>query len=431
MTTPSDAGTLDADQNPTGQAPPALFTASRAGAAGNEYKWQAYASTEASTDPVGTPVPPLQGPSSFPWCYFTVDTTPPAAPTISSPDYTSGVASNPAGTQGTFTFTAPSGADPAPVAGFVFGIDNPRPSAYVPVTSAGQASIRLAPFSTAEEDLYAASVDQAGNVSAVTGPFRIEATASGNIATLGWWKLNGGGADSASVSPSGLGLTLQGSASYGCPGSASASPAGYTCSLALGGLGAAQAPVAVMGNDTSFSVSAWVYPSSCANGGVCTAVSQAGMNVSGFRLGYQPSGTAGSGAGVTCPCWVFGMPRTDSSSATWDEAAAPAGPATGTWTQLTGVFSAAHGTLTLYVNGGDGTANGKGNGSPAGTGFASPWSAPAAGPFEVGADQAGDFFTGSVSDVCVFYGALASADVTHLYASGSGDGCAALAATYP
>jgi hypothetical protein len=420
VTTPSDAGTLDADQNPTGQAPPALFTASRAGAAGDEYKWQAYASTEAATDPVGTPVPPLQGPASFPWCYFTVDTTPPAAPTISSPDYTSGVASNPVGTQGTFNFAAPAGADPAAVAGFVYGIDNPRPSAYVPASGSGAASIRLAPFSIAEEDLYVASVDQAGNVSPVTGPFRIEATASGNIATLGWWKLNGDGTDSNAVSSSGLGLTISGLAAYKCPGSATASPAGYTCSLALDGLSTDATGVAVMGNDTSFSVSAWVYPSSCPMA-VCTAVSQDGANMSGFRLGYQPSGTAGSG-GVACPCWVFGMPRSDSASAVWQEAAAPAAAATGKWTQLTGVFAAGHGTLTLYVNG-----------SAVGTGFASPWSAPAIGPFRVGDDMAGsgDFFTGSVSDVCAFYGALAGGDVQRLYASGSADGCAALAATYP
>lgn len=432
VTATSDAGTLDADQDPTGQSPPALFTGSRSGTAGYEYKWQAYASTEPAVDPVGTPVPALPGPASFPWCYFVIDTTPPSAPTISSPDYTSGVAANPVGTQGTFTFSAASGPDPAGVVGFVYGIGNPRPTAYVPVSALGQtASVTLAPFSTAEEDLYVAAVDQAGNVSTVTGPFRIEATASGNIATLGWWKLNGGGADSMSKTPSGGGLTVQGLASYGCPGSASASPAGYTCSLGLDGFSADAAGVPVMGNDTSFSVSAWAYPSSCGQP-VCTVVSQDGANVSGFRLGYQPSGTAGS-AGVACPCWVFGLPRADLPSAAWDEAAAPAPGAIGKWTQLTGVFAAGHGTLALYVNGGDGSS--AGNGSPAGTGFASPWSAPAAGVFRVGDDLGGsgqaDFFAGSVSDVCVFYGALAAADVTSLYAGGSGDGCAALAAAYP
>ncbi len=63
--------------------------------------------------------------------------------------------------------------------------------------------------------------------------------------------------------------------------------------------------------------------------------------------------------------------------------------------------------------------------------------------FRIGADWTNpsgvstpqDFFNGSVSDACVFYGVLLTTtsqpDVQNLYAGGSGDGCAALYNTYP
>ncbi len=117
------------------------------------------------------------------------------------------------------------------------------------------------------------------------------------------------------------------------------------------------------------------------------------------------------------------------------------GETSGYWTQLTGVFNASHVQLVLYVNGGDGAqypgeqGNPAGDGTPAASGPASPWSVPATGAFRVGADWNGtvlaDFFGGSVSGACAFYGVLAPSDVVNLYHAGSGDGCAALDTTYP
>ena len=126
------------------------------------------------------------------------------------------------------------------------------------------------------------------------------------------------------------------------------------------------------------------------------------------------------------------MPQSDSSSASWSIVAASASGSLNSWTQLTGVFNAAHGTLTLYVNG---------NVTSPPTASASPWSVPLPGHCRIGADLSGgapsDYFDGSVSDLCVFYGVLntgsggSSPDVQNLYDSAGGDGCSALNQSYP
>lgn len=132
----------------------------------------------------------------------------------------------------------------------------------------------------------------------------------------------------------------------------------------------------------------------------------------------------------------------------WYLAAAPVqqGEGPGSWTQLTGVFDATHGELLLYVNGGDGAQHpgltgtaAVGDGIPAASGPASKWPSggvgQAIGSFRVGADWNGTalahLFSGSVSDVCTFYGVLNPPDVTNLYDSASGDGCQALYTQYP
>ncbi len=435
--TSGSTGTLAADQDATGQSPPALFTASRSGTPDDQYKWQVSAATQSVIDPVGNTVPALVGPASS-WCYLVIDANAPLAPTVTSTDYASGQAVNPVGTQGSFTFTDPSNLDPGlgmnDVAGYYYGIDDSRPATYVQAQyEGGPVTVTITPFTSAEEDLYVAAVDEAGNVGPVYGPFRIDTTAAGNVATLGWWKLNGNATDFATVTgTSGASVSP---ATFGCPGSATGTPAGYSCSLELSGTDSATTEVPMAGNNGSFSVSAWVYPTACP--GFCTAVSQDASQVSGFRLGYQKTGTAGN---VTCPCWEFAMPQSDSDSASWSVAAAPVNSTViGNWTQLTGVFNAAHGTLSLYVNGGDGVTGGDGNVDA--TASASPWSAPATGDFRIGADLGGsgpaDYFDGSISDVCVFYGVLgtgsggSSQDIQNLYDSGTGDGCSALYATYP
>jgi hypothetical protein len=467
--TNGNSGTgMDAYDNPN--PPQSVFHGQRAGSDENEYQWRAYGATlSVDTGIPGDKAQVLDGQKSS-WCYFQPDlSAPSSAPAVSGPS------SLPVGSQGMYTFTA--GAQDSPVGGgagtvndvvgFFWGIDNPQPSTYVPASTidatTSSATVKFIPFNTAEADIYVRAVDRAGNVGPVRPLFPVKATApQGNIAELAWWRLNNDGLDSAAAAgQADASLTLSSpGASFGCPGSATASPAGYSCSLALdGSSGRAYTGRPVMGNNGNFSVSAWADPAGCGSSSspaYCAVASQAASNVSAFTLGYQRYGSAnGADPVVTCPCWIFAMPRQDVSgdnysptasdnSGWWIAAWHIPTSALNTWTQLTGVFDATHNTLRLYVNGGDGAqhpGDGQaGDGKAAATLTQVPsWTAPGNGVFRIGADgpgaAPGDFFSGSVSDACVFYGVLLTTtgqqDVQNLYARGSGDGCSALYATYP
>jgi hypothetical protein len=207
----------------------------------------------------------------------------------------------------------------------------------------------------------------------------------------------------------------------------------YTCSLNLDqSSGSQHADTrAVLANDASFSVSAWVDPSECLQE-YCAVVSQGADAVSAFTMGLQTMGTVD---GVSCPCWVMSMPKADisgdeydpsnPSGSGWYAVAAPDTASVGTWTRLTGVFDAGQGQLMLYLNGSQNPAAT----SPSAPPFIQPWAAPDPSWFRIGADwtsQNGlaDFFSGQVSDVCAFYGQLGNGlggskpDVQDLYNSG-------------
>jgi hypothetical protein len=471
-------GTVSDTSNPN--APGSVFTGTRAGSNRNEYAWQAYG-LAVQSDPWNTGAAALRGPLA-PTCYFQIDQN---APT-STVSVSSGNSQDYVGTQDTLTLSV-SDADVAPgtvqgnvqdVVGFYYGIDNSQPAQYVPATvgsSSSTATITLTPFTLSEIDLYVRAVDRAGNLGplatsggVVVPSYTIDAqTAQGNIATMGWWRLNAHGTDWAVTSGSigkDLAVTASG-ASWGCPTSAQNSPAGYVCSLSQNGSTDYASAQPVLGNDGSFSVSAWAYPSCTGQYVYCAVLSQdatstaGGSHVSGFTLGYQRSGNAetsesGTTVSTPCPCWVFSMPKLNSAGdeyapnnpgSGWYLAAVPAqqGETAGSWTQVTGVFNASHNALVLYVNGGDGAQHpGDGNagdGNQAASGPAFPWTSagggPATGAFRVGADWNGtgltDYFGGSVSAVCAFYGVLAPSDVENLYHAGSGDGCSVLYGTYP
>jgi len=457
VTTGSSQGTI-AD---TGLSPGSTFTKSRTGTAGDEYKWQAFGATESGTD--GNPdssldqYPILDGIATFPWCYFTIDTGNPEAPVIT----TNWNASDPPGTEAQFTFTEPSTYTTAytsgplagqnDVVGYLYGLNNSDPSIYVPASSmGGSATVDITDYTEADLTVYVQAVGASGNPSTYGGDsgfagiseYTIE-PAPVNLAPVGWWRLNGNGQVDSSMENPSEDLALLGNAGFGCNGTAN--PPGYTCSLSLSGSADHAATQAVVGNNGSFSVSAWVSPAGCEQT-YCAVLSQGAGSVSAFTMGYQASGSAGSSASspVDCPCWLFSMPKSDTAGdeytpsdagSGWYVAAVPASSATNNWTQLTGVFYAEHGQLQLYVNGGDvGTLGGSaGDGNPAATASASPWGQPGTGSFRIGADwtNAGgvaDYFDGSISDVCAFYGPLSQANVQTLYSGDQNttDGCSAV-----
>jgi hypothetical protein len=346
------------------------------------------------------------------------------APVIASTGhnvYVSGTATNLVGTPGRFTFSDPGGSN---VVAYLYGFG--FAGTRIPAGPKGTATIAVTPNNPAVIDLDVSAVDGSGDVSPPS-EFQIETNLPpGNIANLAWWKLSAGhGTEALDATGHGHTAKLAGPASLGC-GSAAA-PDGYRCWLKLTGPdGQAVTPrtlVPLVGNDGSFTVSAWAKASGC--GGTCAALSEDGTQVSGFALGYQQSCTAG---GKTGPCWVFAMPATDQTTATvFTAASAPGTAHLHEWAELTGVFDATHGELSLYVNG-------RSAGQISGV---EPWAQAAGGPMRLGAALPGgtvSSWDGQISNACVFYGPLASSDAKLLYTGDSTyphNGCAALHAKYP
>ncbi|MBL7253247.1 LamG domain-containing protein [Paractinoplanes lichenicola] len=89
----------------------------------------------------------------------------------------------------------------------------------------------------------------------------------------------------------------------------------------------------------SFSVMAWVFPTSTSGSGSRTAVSQDGNQLSGFFLQTKNNR------------WAFAMPGYDIAGTGTDAIVAPGTATPYAWTHLAGVFDSSAGTLTLYVNG--------------------------------------------------------------------------------
>ena len=352
--------------------------------------------------------------------------TTPAAPTITSTGpnvYVSGTATQYVGTPGKFTLSDPGSA----VTGYYYSFINGSLGTLVTAGADGTVTLAITPYNEHVLTLYVAAVNGSSPPSPQSS-FVIETLTKGisHIATLAWWKLNAGHGTIAKDSTSHLhGAVLHEDATLGC--ASIAAPDGYRCSMRVGGGGGEArtrpAILPVVGNDSGSSVSAWVKLSKCASS--CAAFSDDATQTYQFALSYKRSCMA---AGKTGPCWQFSMPAFDSESATVLTAPSPPGSAKlGTWTQLTGVFDSAPGTLTLYVNGVQAGQIGGG----------SRWSGIGKDRVRIGNLTPGGSthdWSGRLSNACLFYGVLQPADVKLLYkgdAAHPHNGCAALFAKYP
>jgi hypothetical protein len=159
----------------------------------------------------------------------------------------------------------------------------------------------------------------------------------------------------------------------------------------LNGTGAAVTSAKLLRTDQSFSVAAWVRLTKTA--GDYTVVSQEGVHASRFKVEW----------GASCACWRFTGAHTDEAVPATTQASAPTGTTLNTWTHVAGVYDAAAGTMTIYVNGEPAQST---------TAVAVPWNA--TGPFAAGRargeDGATDWFPGDIDAVRVYQG-VASADL--------------------
>ena len=167
-------------------------------------------------------------------------------------------------------------------------------------------------------------------------------------------------------------------------------------SATFDGTGAITTTGPVIDTTTSFTVTAWVKPSS--NSDFRVAVAQRGTQQDGFVLAYAPDVNR----------WQFARWSTDTATPTTRYTANSVGtPVLNAWTHLAGVFEASTGRMTLYVNG------------VAANSTTDPTPFRASGPLVIGQGMAGGNpccgWLGEMSDVQVYQQPLTAAQVSAVF----------------
>jgi hypothetical protein len=327
------------------------------------------------------------GKAYSPWssgCFFTYDTTKPAAPRVSSTTYPESDPEDPedawhqgAGHSGRFNFTSTS----SDVVKFRYGIGQSPHASRERLLSSPY--LWVTPQNPGLHFVTVLAVDAAGNESeTVTYMYRVGAGAP----PAGEWTFDEGGS----------GYTAAGNAHITDDDSVSGS------GLALDGAGDyATSTVGRVSTQYTFAVEAWVRLDSLPSGPGAMVVSQASTNKQGFKLYYQ------SATGR----WQFGVYAADDPAASAVFAASNAPVEVGEWTHLVGVHDNIAGTLRIYVNG-------VGGATRTATGL------PSDGPIMVGAAKYGStapqqFVDGAVDNVRTYARAVTEYEAAQLASAAS------------
>ncbi|MEV4839667.1 LamG-like jellyroll fold domain-containing protein [Nonomuraea sp. NPDC049486] len=311
-----------------------------------------------------------------PWCEIRVDSSAPVRePVVTSAEYGENAWSDGVGLAGTFTF-APNGV--ADVAGYLYGLDT-TPGAEVAAGQNGTATIRLTPRHDGPNVLSVRSKDHAGGL----GPIRAYIfNVNPGADPAAHWKLDEGqgtlAADAAGSHP----VTLHGATwTSGRNGAALRLASSY-----------AQTQGPVVDTSRNFAVAAWVRLTG--TGATATALTQEGTGTGAFALQYSKPDDR----------WALAVAGSDTAGAPAVRALSAAPPRLGEWTHLTGVYDAAAGRVSLYVNG-----------RLESTVAARSWAA--TGSLTIGRGQAGgaaEFWPGDVDEVRVYGRAVFAGEVADL-----------------
>ena len=284
-----------------------------------------------------------------PWQSLTIDTSGAPVSDVTSSLYPRKKWGAQVGTSGTFSVTAP-----VDVREFTWWLDG---GSQTTVTASGTdpktTTITLNPATDMVHVLHVTAKDVAGNVSAT---FDHEFWVS-PVPTRCWlWRLDE--TAGATAAESGKAACTPTNATV------TAVPAALTGSYSWTGGhigngvnlsgGWASAGQPVIDGNKSFTVTAWVKPTSLASGDQ-TMVSLDGTSTSRFQLNYDAQANSGTGG------WCFTMRATDSTSATPVSACATGTvpddlglvhpPTNNSWVHLAGVYNAATGKLQIHVMG--------------------------------------------------------------------------------
>ncbi|MFD7134336.1 LamG-like jellyroll fold domain-containing protein [Streptomyces sp. NPDC059894] len=350
------------------------------------------------------------------WCYFTIDSTRPKAPTVTAPAGAvyavcpddgdgCGEATGGPGVAGQFTFTKNS-AD-ANVVAFEYKLATDKVWTKAAATSTLTRSVK--PALSGVQVLYVRAVDSVGtgqsgetaairfNVAEGEGPFGLwhfDDSAPGSGATAA--------ADAGTAPGSRHDLTLRtagaGWSTFSRTGEGGRSLWLNDTTNTANQTGYADSSGPVVNSQSSFTVSAWAYPAD--DTAFRTVLSQTGSDNKGFSLYYSP------GVGR----WVFLMYWWENGTRKYIGANADATPGITlkTWTHLAGVYDGDAHTLSLFVNG-------QRQGDPVPVPEAG-WATVVDGNFQIG--RAGgyngtfnNYWKGRVDEVAAFQTALPDAEV--------------------
>jgi hypothetical protein len=322
------------------------------------------------------------GASYSPWssngsahrCAFIYDTSVPAAPTITSPQYPEADPSasgdqwrDGIGKYGSFTFDS---AD-ADVVRYDFTVSSRGAGRFLSTSGGAPRTVRLLPEMPGINSITAQSLDGAGNSSEKrTYLFLVRA---GEPERMVWDMEDEPGAGAVTGEGEPWSAALSAGASPGAAGVVG----GAVEFDGQGGRASTVTPV--LNTAKSFSVSVWARlpEGSLAVSG--TAVAQAGWNTGGFALGVDPA-----------TGWFFSLATSDTANAATVRARQGVPPALGEWTNITGVFDNLNSKLLLYIDGS----------LVASTAFTTPWEA--RGATTLGASGSGSFFTGRLDEVQLY-----------------------------
>ncbi|MET8168731.1 LamG-like jellyroll fold domain-containing protein [Streptomyces sp. NPDC005329] len=350
------------------------------------------------------------------WCYFTIDSTRPKAPVVTAPTGAvyavcpedgdgCGAASGGPGVAGQFTFTKNS-AD-ANVVAFEYKLATDK--VWTKASSTGALTRSVKPALSGVQVLYVRAVDNVGtgqsgattavrfNVAEGEGPaglWHFDDGAPGSTVTAAVDKGTAAGArHNLALHEAGAGwstLARRGE------GDRSLWLNDTTAGTQQTGYASASGPV--VNSQSSFTVSAWAYPTDSAS--FHTVLSQTGSDNRGFSLYYSP----GIGRWVFLMHWYIDGKRYYIAS----NADVSPGVTLKTWTHLAGVYDGDAHTLSLFVNG-------KRQGDPVPVPQEG-WPTVVDGAFQIG--RAGgyngtfnNYWKGRVDEVAAYQSALPDAEV--------------------
>ncbi len=322
-------------------------------------------------------------------CWFTIDTSAPPSPTVSSATYPecaspddpdSCPVSGGVGVAGAFTITAGA----SDVVSYTYTLNDEKPA-----TKAISSALTLAPNELGMNALTVQTKDGAGNISdAVTYFFDVAAGAP----PIDNWSFDEGSGTTAADSVGGNTATLDSAAAWSSLGRL-----GGALSVSGATHSSAAASVAKLDTSQSFTISAWARLSSLTQTAV--VASQDATSSSSFSLYFSP----GYGR------WVFNRNASDAATPTVVRSISTSVPIVGAWTHLLGVYDKTAQTIQLYVNGvpqGDPVA------------FTTPWKS--TGLLRIGGGQydnaPANFFPGQIDGVQLWDRILATDEIAGLEA---------------